>query len=69
MKPYLLFLVLLMHSHPKPKDIVYYCDSPNAKIYHLKNDCHGLSRCTHRIVDITLNEAKKKKLELCKFEK
>jgi hypothetical protein len=68
MKTFLLLFVLFMHKHPPNKTVVYVCDSTNPKKYHLKNDCRGLSRCTHHIIEITLDVAKKRKLELCKIE-
>jgi 5-bromo-4-chloroindolyl phosphate hydrolysis protein len=68
MKTLFLLITLLAHIKTAPKASVYICDSPTAKKYHLKNDCRGLSRCTHRIIEITLEEAKKRKFELCKFE-
>ncbi|MDB5088641.1 MAG: hypothetical protein JWR09_2635 [Mucilaginibacter sp.] len=68
MKTFLLFFVLLTGNRPPIKTVVYLCDSTNPKKYHLKNDCRGLSRCTHHIIEITLEVAKKRKLELCKLE-
>ena len=68
MRTFFLLVVLSAHMQTIPKDSVYICDSPSAKKYHLKNDCHGLRKCTHRIIEITLEEAKKRKFELCKFE-
>jgi hypothetical protein len=68
MKTLVLLITLLAHVQTAPKSSVYICDSPSAKKYHLRNDCHGLSKCTHRIIEITLGEARKRKFELCKFE-
>ena len=68
MKTLFVLITLLVCMQTKPKDTVYICDSPYGKKYHLKNDCRGLSRCTHRIIEITIEEAKKRKFELCKFE-
>jgi hypothetical protein len=67
MKTLFLLIALSAYTQTTPKN-VYICDSPYAKKYHLKNDCHGLSRCTHRIIEITLEGAKKRKFELCKLE-
>jgi hypothetical protein len=69
MKTFLLWLTLAATVHPAPKTTVYYCDSPTGKKYHLRNDCRGLNRCTHRILEATLEEAKKKRLEICGFER
>lgn len=68
MKTLFLLLALSAHVQTTPKTKVYICDSPTAKKYHLRNDCRGLSRCTHTIIEVTLEEAKKRKFELCKFE-
>jgi 5-bromo-4-chloroindolyl phosphate hydrolysis protein len=65
---YLVILLFAVYPHSDEKK-VYICDSPKAKKYHLKNDCRGLSHCTHRIIKIDLGEAKKRKFELCKYEK
>jgi hypothetical protein len=68
MKTLFLLVALLAPWQTMPKGNVYICDSPTAKKYHLRNDCRGLSRCTHRIMEITLEDAKKRRFELCKFE-
>lgn len=47
---------------------VYVCDSPNAAKYHLKEDCKGLAKCTHKVVKMTVKEAQGLKLELCGYE-
>lgn len=48
---------------------VYVCDSPNAKKYHYKADCRGLSNCNYKIVKTTLEKAKKDKKTQCGWEK
>jgi hypothetical protein len=68
MKTLFLLIALWAHTQTPPKDKVYICDSPYTKKYHLKNDCRGLRKCTHHIIEMTLEEAKKRKFELCKFE-
>lgn len=47
---------------------VYICDSPNSIRYHLRADCKGLRNCSHRIIQVSLEEANKRKLTLCKLE-
>ena len=48
---------------------VYICDSEGAKKYHLSKNCRGLKSCTHKIIKVTIEEAKKKgKKELCGWE-
>ncbi|MET3611015.1 hypothetical protein ABIC74_004903 [Mucilaginibacter rubeus] len=68
MRPLFLLFALLLHVQKTHKSVVYICDSPKAKKYHLRNDCRGLSNCTHKIIEISLEEAKKRKLELCKLD-
>lgn len=70
MKTLILLVTLLggIQKNTKPKT-VYICDSQKTTKYHLKNHCRGLSSCTHHIIAITLDEAKKRKLELCKFDR
>jgi len=67
----LLFSLLLLNgfSCTTATTMVYICDSPNARRYHYKEDCRGLSNCNHRILKVTLEEAKEKNLTLCHWEK
>ncbi len=45
---------------------VYICHSQSAYSYHYKQDCKGLSRCTHDVLKVTLEDAKTKyKRKLC----
>jgi hypothetical protein len=37
---------------------VYICVSSTAYAYHWTESCRGLQRCTHRIIAVTLDEAK-----------
>ena len=66
----LFFLFLLFVSHPIFQNVktVYVCDSSNAKKYHLKEHCRGLSNCTYRTIKITLEKAKKEGKTLCGWE-
>jgi hypothetical protein len=68
MKTLLMLIALSALGPVKDKTTVYICDSPYGKKYHLVNNCRGLSRCTHRIIEIKFEDAKKRKMELCKFE-
>ena len=68
MKVLLLLFVLWGTAGIPDKTKVFICESPSGKKYHLKNDCHGLRNCTHRIVALTIDDAKKRKFELCKLE-
>ena len=47
---------------------VYICNSKNAKKYHLKKDCRGLSNCKAAVKKITLTKAKELKRTLCGWE-
>jgi len=65
----LLLTVLLFNVARCAPTTVYICDSPHAIRYHLTKDCKGLRNCSHRIVMISVDEAKKKNLTLCKLER
>ena len=39
-------------------DSAYICDSKTAYAYHKYKNCRGLNRCTHRIVKISIDDAK-----------
>ena len=71
MKTLLLLFVLFSNSKcpTTPTTFVYICDSPSAKKYHLKENCKGLRSCQHRIVKITLEQAKRRGKTLCGWEK
>ncbi|MBL4676906.1 MAG: hypothetical protein JKY70_11990 [Mucilaginibacter sp.] len=49
-------------------NMVYVCDSPNAKRYHLKEHCRGLSNCTYTIIKVSVDQAKKSGKTLCHWE-
>jgi len=68
MKSLLLAVLLLKGTAMCTTSNVYICDSPNAIRYHLRSNCKGLRNCTHRILTVSLDEAKKRKLTLCKLE-
>lgn len=70
MKVLLLFLAFCSQVQTNSKtSTVYICDSRGGKKYHLRNDCRGLSHCTHHIIAITVEDAKKRGMDLCGFEK
>jgi len=68
MRLLLVMLVVFSVARCTPT-IVYVCDSPNATRYHLKQNCRGLSNCSHRIIKMTLEEAVKSHKTLCKWER
>ncbi len=69
MKRFLPLLLLFVLNGCTSSTNVYVCDSQNARKYHLKADCRGLSNCSHRIVKVTLEEAKESGKTLCNWEK
>jgi len=73
MKTFLLLFLLLSDCKtaitPTDNTIVYICESSNGKKYHLNPNCKGLRNCSHRIVKLTLGEAKRRGKTLCHWEK
>jgi 5-bromo-4-chloroindolyl phosphate hydrolysis protein len=69
MKIFLVLTFLFANIHCVDTTTVYICNSKSGKKYHLKADCHGLSNCSHTVIKITLDEAKKKGKTLCGWEK
>ena len=74
MKTALLFLSILVStsyaSHTASSkntraDLVYICDSKNAKVYH-SYECRGLNSCTHQTVKVSKDEAVKMGRRACK---
>jgi 5-bromo-4-chloroindolyl phosphate hydrolysis protein len=47
---------------------VYICKSNDAKKYHYKENCRGLSSCQYKVVKVTLTEAKSQGKTLCGWE-
>ena len=64
-----LFLITIFSAISACADTtVYLCDSTTGKKYHLKSNCRGLSNCQHKIINVTLSQAKKQGKTLCKWE-
>lgn len=40
--------------------MVYLCNSNTAKKYHYTENCRGLEKCTHSIIQVSLADAKSK---------
>jgi hypothetical protein len=55
-------------SDDAPTTVVYICGPKGAKRYHYSNTCCGLKRCTHEIVETTVEDAENFGLTLCKYE-
>lgn len=67
----LTFLTLTSFSSPiesAPEASVYLYDSSGGKKYHYSNNCRGLSNCQHKIIKVTVEEAKKRGKTLCGWE-
>jgi len=46
----------------------YLCDSPGGAKYHYTKNCRGLSNCKHKIIKVSVSEAKKRGKTLCGWE-
>lgn len=69
MKTYLLLgLLMLNSSYCLKPTTVYLCNSDGGKKYHYSSSCRGLSNCQHKIIQTTLEKAKKAGKTLCKWE-
>lgn len=56
-------------SNSELQSSVYICNSSGAKRYHLVMNCRGLNACSHKVVSVSLTDAKSKyKRTLCKWE-
>jgi len=69
MKTLLLILYLIVDTVRAPSTTVYLCSGAKGKKYHLRADCRGLSTCQHKIIKMSLADAQKSGLTLCKWEK
>lgn len=70
MKLYALLPLLFINITPvKDTSPVFVCNSSNAKKYHYKSNCRGLSNCHYKILKTSLQEAKKDGKTLCEWEK
>ena len=57
-----------IHEGVQGESTVFVCNSETATKYHLKKDCRGLNACKHTVVEVTLSDAKSRKLTLCGWE-
>ncbi|WP_316804721.1 hypothetical protein [Pedobacter nototheniae] len=69
MKTISILLFLFIYPNFKETTDVYICNSGKAQKYHYKSNCKGLSSCGYKIVEITLENAKKDGKTLCGWEK
>ncbi len=63
----LLFLFLINTTCTDPKT-VYICGSGKTHKYHLTDKCRGLNNCQYKILQTTLDKAKKEGKTLCGWE-
>lgn len=68
MKIILLVLLFIYRVNCASSTIVYICDSPNARKYHYKENCRGLSNCNYKIIETTLEKSEKANKTLCRWE-
>lgn len=48
--------------------MVFVCKSSGAKKYHLDQNCHGLKRCKHEVVEMKVKDAENIGLGMCGYE-
>ena len=46
---------------------VYICTGPKAKVYHSISTCRGMSRCSEKVIPVTLAQAEKMGRRECKI--
>ncbi|MBZ4188862.1 hypothetical protein [Niabella beijingensis] len=63
-----LFSLLLFNGNCTTTTTVYICNSKTATKYHHTETCRGLKNCNYRIIQITLDSAKKRNRTLCGWE-
>ncbi len=68
MKYTLLLLLVFATSFRPPESSVFICGTTGANKYHYKENCRGLSSCSHGIVKKTLKQAQGLGLTLCGWE-
>ena len=66
----ILFLVRIFFSTVIPAGTtdVYICNNKQTDKYHYSSTCRGLSNCQFKIVKISVQSAKSKKMTLCAWE-
>lgn len=67
----LLFIGLsatLLSISSKDTTTVYVCGNGTTKVYHLKESCQGMKRCSHETIKMKRSEASAKGLRLCGYE-
>ena len=67
MKTFFLLILAANFTCTAPT-IVYVCNSEGGKKFHYSSTCRGLKTCQHKIVQTTLEKAKKDGKTVCKWE-
>ncbi|NDV16522.1 hypothetical protein GO009_10835 [Muricauda sp. TY007] len=63
-----LFVFLCGFGETLDADKVYICKGKGSKKYHYNKHCRGLSRCSTKIYEVTLEKAKEMGRTLCGWE-
>lgn len=64
----LTLIAIIFSSFTVHQSIVYVCKGPLSKVYHQRENCNGLSKCSTQIYKISVEEAKKMGRRMCKIE-
>jgi hypothetical protein len=68
MKLFTLALIFIVTTSYTSSSDVYICGNTGAKKYHYKENCRGLSACSHEIKKVTIKDAQGYGLTLCGWE-
>lgn len=63
----LIAFIVICCSSCDNKEKVYICAGGSSKCYHESRNCHGLSRCSKEIKNVTISEAEKQGRRPCKI--
>lgn len=52
---------------PYPDPVVYVCDGPHSEVYHKKESCRGLHRCSGQVIETYKKDASEnlRECEIC----
>lgn len=69
MKSFLFIATLIIAFNKfQTSPTAYLCDNGKTNKYHLSKQCRGIRKCNYKIVEISLEKAKKKGYGLCGYE-
>jgi len=63
----LAFSLFLLSFQSSSNGNVFVCDSTTSYAYHRTENCRGLNRCSHQIIQITESEAQNRGKRACKI--